>query len=290
MTMQQNSYTIFYKSLTPLVKLFCQEFQYEKYQPPTLSQKWGFGKEIKNPDIYFHNGIVKQSEIELMKISSLIIVNSNTIKHNIVEKSNSLIKNDKIYVISPGHDINRFKKKEFKKVFINRHNLDKNIKLIYFTAQNYEKSGLMIFLSFITKLESTNFKALISGTSEQLKPLVPLLKELEIFDYVILVKANMFRVADIFVLPTQNKVFSLNVLKAMASKCAVFVPQSNHIFEILDNFSIMNRFDDITTIHKIDMLLENTQELKNIQKQNYKKSKEYMINKQYTKLKLALNS
>ncbi|MBT4029926.1 MAG: hypothetical protein HOF16_00240, partial [Campylobacteraceae bacterium] len=59
--MINNKYTIFYKTESQLVKQFCEEFEYELYSKPTLSQNWGFGKDIVYPDIYFHSGIVKES-------------------------------------------------------------------------------------------------------------------------------------------------------------------------------------------------------------------------------------
>ncbi|MBT4178630.1 MAG: glycosyltransferase [Campylobacteraceae bacterium] len=287
--MINNKYTIFYKTESQLVKQFCEEFEYELYSKPTLSQNWGFGKDIVYPDIYFHSGIVKESDIQLLIKSKIIIVNSNTIKHDIVEKSNGSITNDKIHVIYPTHNIDKFKKKEYKKAFFNRYHVDKKTKLVYFTGKNYEKTGLVQFLKFIKELTAANFKAVISGTPEQLKIVVPLLKELELSDKVILAQGDIFRAADIFVLPTSNKLFASNILKAMASKSVVFAPSSNHAFEIMDNFSIMDSFDDMTTVHKINMLLENTEELKKIQKENCKKVKEYTQSKQFKKLKLALD-
>jgi glycosyltransferase involved in cell wall biosynthesis len=279
---------IHYKTKTPLIEKFCEEFEHTLYAPPTLTQKWGFGKSVQNPDIFFHTGVLLSSDLELMLKSSKIIVQSHIIKHDIVERSNGDIKNDQIEVIYPPHNIEKFKKKEFRKAFKDRYNLDKKTKLIYFTGKNYEKTGLILFLAFIKDIESTNFKAIISGTPEQLKAIVPLLQEMDIQDRVILAQGDIFRAADIFVLPTSNKTFASNVLKAMACKCVVFAPSSNHAFELLDNFSIMNGPDDISTIHKLDMLLQNPKEIKINQKLNHTKSKEYSFENQYSKLKLAL--
>jgi glycosyltransferase involved in cell wall biosynthesis len=280
---------IHYKTKTPLIEKFCEEFEHTLYTPPTLTQKWGFGKGIQNPDIFFHTGVLLSSDLELMLKSSKIIVQSHTIKHDIVERSNGDIKNDQIEVIYPPHNIEKFKKKEFRKAFKDRYNLDKKTKLIYFTGKNYEKTGLIHFLNFVSQIGVENFKAIISGTPEQLKAIVPLLSEMNIQDRVILSQDDLFRAADIFVLPTSNKTFASNVLKAMACKCVVFAPSSNHAFELLDNFAIMNSVDDPATVFKIEMLLNNPKEIKVNQKLNYKKAKLLSFENQYNKLKLALN-
>jgi glycosyltransferase involved in cell wall biosynthesis len=199
-----------------------------------------------------------------------------------------MITNDKIHVILPGHNVDKFKKKIFKKAFTDRYNIDKKTKLIYFTAKNYEKTGVVQFFKFLQELTAANFKGVVSGTPEQLKALVPILKDMNLSDKVILAQGDIFRAADIFVLPTTNKLFASSVLRAMACKCVVFAPSTNHAFEIMDNFSIMSNANDSSTVHKIDMLLGNTQELKKIQKENYQKAKEYTLKKQYNRLKLAL--
>jgi glycosyltransferase involved in cell wall biosynthesis len=279
---------IYYKRKTKLVEKFCEDFETILYTKPTFIKKLSFKKNIQKPQIYFHSGLLTNANLELMAQSLYIVVSSNTIKQEIVEKSNDTINNSKIYVAYHGHTISKFKKKEFKKAFKDKYSLDKKTKLIYFTANNYEKNGLVQFLQFIKQLNFTNYKAVISGTPEQLKSVVPILKEIDIQDKVILEQGDIFRSADIFVLPTQNKSFASNILKAMACQCVVFTPASNHAFELLDNFAIMNNFDDTSTIHKLDMLLSNPKEIKIIQKQNQLKASEYSLDKEYEKLKLAL--
>lgn len=279
---------LYYKNETDLTKNFREEFECSIYEEPSFAQKWGFGKDIQNPDIYFHSGNLKSSDLELMMKSKKIIVNSNTIKSQIVDRSNSTITNDRIVVIYPYTSVLKFKKKKFKKVFKDIHNIDKKTKLIYFTAKNFEKTGVIQFLKILQNLESTNFKGVISATPEQLKALVPVLKEMNLSDKVVLAQGDIFRASDIFVLPTSNKLFASNVLRAMACKCVVFVTDTNHSFEIIDNFSIMNSPDDPSIIHKIDMLLQNPDEIKKIQKQNFIKAKEFTLEEQYKSLKLLV--
>ncbi len=281
---------VYFKSKTPLIEKFLEDFDHELYEEPSFGQKWGFGSDIKTPDIYFHSGVLKQSDIELMLKSSKVIVSSNTIKANIVDKTNGSITNDMIEVIYPPQDVDKFKKKKFKEGFCDIYDVSKKTKLIYFTGKNYDKTGVITFLKFLRELSSTNFKGVISGSPEQLKSVVPVLKEMDLSDKVILAQGDIFRAADIFLLPTSNKLFASSILRAMACKCVVFTPSTNHIFELLDNFSIMSSPTDVSTVHKIDMLLENSDEIKNIQKQNYQKAKDFTFKKQYKKLKLALNT
>lgn len=287
--MESKTYTVYYKSETPLVNYFLENFENKPYEEPSFTQKFGFGK-VDNPDLFFHSGTIRHDDLKLMNVSEKIIVNSNSIKDEIVKRSEGSIKPEQVLVIFPGHDIEKFKKKDYKKAFWNRYSLEEGTGIVYYTGKNYEKTGLVNFLEFVGNLSSQNFKAAISGTPEQLKVVVELLNELNLNDKVIVAQEDLFRVADIFILPTSNKLFASNVLKAMACKNVVFTPVSNHAFELLDNFSIMASPDEAATVHKVNMLLENQEEMKKIQKKNYKQAKKYSNEKQFEKLKLALES
>ena len=85
----------------------------------------------------------------------------------------------------------------------------------------------------------------------------------------------------IFLLPTKLKLFSLNTLRAMFYKTAVFVIKRNSSSEILDIYSIIQSEEDRATPFKIDALLQNTKELKKIQKENYQISLEYNFDSRY---------
>jgi hypothetical protein len=76
-------------------------------------------------------------------------------------------------------------------------------------------------------------------------------------------------------LPTKQKLYNANILKAMYYKNIVFVPSSNYTSEIVDPFSIMNGVDDGSTSFKIDAVLSNHVELEQIQNINHESSLDF---------------
>ena len=65
------------------------------------------------------------------------------------------------------------------------------------------------------------------------------------------------KTCDILLLPTTNKKFNQNILKAMQFKCIVFVPNTNEASRIVDIFATMQGANDQNTVNKIDALLNN---------------------------------
>jgi glycosyltransferase involved in cell wall biosynthesis len=282
------TYTVYYKATSPLVEYFVENFEHKLYEDPGFFQKMGFGSN-DNPDIFFHSGTVRNADLKLMEKSKIIIVNSNSIREEILNRSKGSIKQDQVLVIFPGHDIEKFKKKVYKQAFWDRYKLDEGTSVIYYTGKNLEKTGFIQFLEFVGNLYAENFITAITASPDQVETIKELLQELNMQDKVIVAQEDLFRVADVFILPTTNKTFSNNVLKAMACKNVVFLPKLNHAFELLDNFSIMATPDEAATVHKVNMLIQNKEEMKKIQKQNYKLAKQYTIEQQCEKLKLALD-
>ena len=118
------------------------------------------------------------------------------------------------------------------------------------------------------------FKIIIAGTNQQINSLkFQLNKYNSLEEKLILLEDyknidEIFMVADIFVLPTYNKSFSSNVLKAMFYECVVFVSIQNDVKEVVDVFSSMDSPTDPSTAFKIDAILLDEEELKKIKLQN----------------------
>jgi heptosyltransferase-2 len=177
---------------------------------------------------------------------------------------------DKIYaqIIAP-----TLKKKKLQKDFLEKYNLDKGTKLILFKANNFKQNGVVSFFHIISRLNSTNFQAVVSGDDASLAYAKKELRQLDISNNILFLNDVPIKVCDIFVLPTKNKKFANNVLKAMKAKCAVFAPKTNEVSSIIDIFATMQGVNDPNTAHKIDALLSDNKNLKLIQKENKEKTK-----------------
>ncbi|MCK5110284.1 MAG: lipopolysaccharide heptosyltransferase II [Arcobacteraceae bacterium] len=176
--------------------------------------------------------------------------------------------NDVLNKISANITDDKKKKKILQKEFIKQYNLEKGTKLILFKANNFKQNGITNFLNIIARINSTNFKAIVCGDDESLKYAKSEASSLQLNDKIIYLNDISIKTADIFILPTNNKKFAKNILKAMESKCAVFAPKTNESSVLLDIFATMSSPDDQNTSHKVDAVLFDNKELKQIQKQN----------------------
>jgi DNA polymerase III delta prime subunit len=120
-----------------------------------------------------------------------------------------------------------------------------------------------------------NFTLVIESNSKQITPLKLQMEKSEVkFKYILLEDYDnleeLFMASDIFILPTIQKYFSLDILKAMYYRNAIFVMESNHSSEIIDTFSLIQSAADRSISFKVDSLLINKEELRKIQKENQK--------------------
>ena len=177
---------------------------------------------------------------------------------------------DKIYsnIIAP-----TLKKKKLQKDFKFKHNIIKETRLILFKANNFKQNGISTFLRIISKLNETNYQAIVSGDEKSLKLAIQEAKELEVDTKILFLNDFPIKACDIFVLPTTNKKFANNVLTAMKEACVVFAPNSNEVSSIIDIFATMQGVNDPNTAHKIDAILGNKENMKLVQKENQEKSK-----------------
>lgn len=260
--------TIYYKKQTNLIKYLESVTDVKIYKDGGFLKKIGLKKTVY-PDIYFHSGSLNTFSIRLIKYSKIVIVNSNILKDKIVKQFN--VEKDKINVILPACETKKYKKKELQNIFKEKHNIEKNKKIIYFTAKDFSKNGFVKFCNILQNLEMENWKAVVStNIDKEIVYANEILEHHKLTKDVIVVKNEIFEIADIFVLPTILENFAYSVLKAMANKCVVFTTTNNNAIEILDVFGIMDGPNDSNLSYKIDMLLRVKSEFKKIKKENYK--------------------
>lgn len=143
-------------------------------------------------------------------------------------------------------------------------------------------------------LSSNDFYMIIAGDKTQITSLKFQTSKYNFGDTLLLLEDyenidEIFLASDIFILPTYNKNFASNILKAMYCKCAVFTTVNNAASELIDVFSCMESPDDRSMQFKVDALLQNKDDLKLIKKQNRKVAKAYTIEKNLERFNKILN-
>ena len=287
-----NETSISFKNKTNLIQELLKQENIKNINDKSFISKISFSKK-KYADIYFHSGEVSQEAIDNVINSKKTIVNSQMLKHSFLKDDKSLDR--KIEVLYPSINISYEKPKLMKKRFCEELGLDYKKKIILFTAKNIKASGVQEFIQTILSLNNDNFIAVIESDSKQITNLRFKLSKFNIENKVILLEDyknidELFLAADIFLLPTYNKSFAINVLKAMYCKCAVFTTVNNHAKELVDIFSTMESPTDRSAPFKVDALLLQKDELKNIQKQNRKIAKEFTIEKNLLKINEIIQS
>ena len=266
-----NSMTIAIKNKTNLTIKLEKKYEVFYYKKQTFFSKLLL-KEKKYPDIYFHKGFVSSEAISFIENAKIIIVSSLNIKCEIIGKIPT-VDESKIYVLYP-YIVKKIKyEKPIKKEFKKKNNIDKNSKIIFFRGDDLNKAGIEVVLDVLGRMYAENFTLIIESKKKQIVPIELKLKRLKVNyaykffeDYTNI--DELFMASDIFFLPTSQKYFNLDVLKAMHYKNAVFLMQINHASEIIDTFSLIQSSEDRSVSFKIDSLLTNEDELKKIQKEN----------------------
>lgn len=255
-----------------------------------------FGKK-KYANVYFHSGNLDKKAILNIKNSELSIVNSNSIKTKILEKMK--INTQKIDVIYPSINAKSEtfeKQQEIKDNFFKEFNIELNTRLIFFTAKNFKTSGIKEFLDICLDLNYKNIKLIIAGDKKQIINLQFLLSKYKKFENKIILLEDyknineLFLISDIFLLPTHNKTFSLNILKAMFYENVVFLSAKNDASEVIDTFATLCSPTDITTAFKIDAILNSNKELKKIKEENNKIAQKYGIEVNLSKINKILEN
>ncbi len=245
-------------------------------------------KKKKYADVYFHTGNLDEESINNIKNSKVTIANSFSYMNLILEKTK--IDHKKIKVIYPSVDIQYKDPDEVKQNYIERFSISLNTKLILFTAKNFKTSGIKEFLDIASNLNFMDFKLIIAGSKQQLAALdFTLTKYQKLEDKIIKIEEStiniddLYLISDIFLLPTHNKNIASSIIKAMFCECVIFSTMNNDAKEILDVYATMEHPSDPSTPFKIDAVLYDEKELKNIKSQNRKIALEMSLEKNLEK-------
>lgn len=281
-----NKITISYKSTSLLIEKLKKQENIKVLKKNNLLSSL-FSKK-KYAEVYFHTGVLDEKSIKNIKNAEITITNSFALMNEIIEKTK--ISQEKIKVIYPSINIEYKKTKEIKAKLCEELQINLDIKLILFTAKNFKSSGVKEFLDICSSITYTDFKIIIAGEKKQIANLnFQISKYSTLQDRIILLEnySNMddlFLASDIFLLPTYNKSFSTNIIKAMYCKCVVFISLDNDAKEIVDIFASMDSPTDQSIAFKIDAILSNENDLKMIMKQNRKLALEFTLQSNLEKI------
>ena len=278
--------TINYKTKTKLIDELLKQENIIKLEKHSFLNKLTF-KQKKFADIYFHIGQLDSGAIENIKNAKKVIVNSLTSQYQLLKELKT--PREKIEVIYPSIDLEYKKPKEVKKEFCEKLEIDPKKKIVFFTAKNLKASGVIEFINFVMQLNFKNMIAIIAGDNKQITNLKFHLSKFDTADRLVLLEDyenidEIFLASDVFLLPTNSKNFTSNILKAMYCKCAVFTTVNNPAKEVIDVFSTMETSQDRSIVFKIDALLQNKADMKLIKNQNRKIAKEHTLEKNLQKI------
>lgn len=279
--------SISYKTKTRLIEELVKDENIKELENKSGMLSKLFSKK-EFADVYFHSGSLDEESREKITNAKKVIVNSQMLRHMVVNELE--IDANSVEVVYPSISMEYTKTKEAKKKVCEKLELQTQKRIILFTANNLRTSGVSEFIETIFSLNEQNFYAIIAGDSKQITNLKFKLSKFNYSDKLVLVEDyenidDLFLSADIFLLPTHNKNFALNVLKAMFCKCAVFTTTNNHAKELIDVFSTIEGPSDRSTPFKLDALLMEKDELKKIKKQNRKVAKEYTLENNLSKVR-----
>lgn len=281
-----NKTTIFYKSKNILIEQLEKQSNIEVLKEKNFFSKIFSSKRF--PDIYFHSGILDEDSKENILNSKMTIVNSFASMNEIIARTK--ISHEKIKVIYPSINVEYKEPKQTKAKICQELDITIETKIIFFTAKNIKSSGVKEFLDICLSLNYQNFKVIIAANNKQiynLKFQLPKYTNLE--NKIILLEDyknmdDLFLASDIFILPTYNKSFSSNILKAMFCECVVFVTIENDVREVVDVFASMDSPYDPSIAFKIDAILLSDDDFKQIKKQNRELALEFTLESNLEKI------
>ncbi|RBQ29859.1 glycosyltransferase [Aliarcobacter vitoriensis] len=283
--------TVYFKSTNLLIEEIKKQNNIEILKEPNSLIK--LFKKQTFPDIYFHSGILDEKAMKYIKNSKITISNSFSVKNLIIQKSK--LSSEKIEVIYPSINIDYKNIDELKEKYIEKFDFFPTTKLIFFTAKNFKTSGIKEFLEICSSITYPDFRVIIAGSKQQIANLnFSLTKYSKLKDKLILLEDyknidELFLISDIFILPTQNKTFATNILKAMFCECVVFLPINNDAKEIIDVYASMERVNDPSTAFKIDAVLYDDRELNKIKIENKEKAMECILENNLNKFNQILS-
>ena len=287
-----NEVSIYYKNKTKIIEELEKKDYIKTLESKSLIKKLSFSKD-EYADIYFHTGSVDDKAIEMTKNVKKVIVSSYAARHELLVESK--VADDKVSVIYPSIEPSLEKPKSARIRFCEKHDIDPKRKILLFTAKNIKSGGIKEFIQIVASLNYQNIQMIVASDAKQIYNLKFQLSKFNFDDSLLLLEDyedmdEVYLASDIFILPTYTSFFAPSVLKAMASKCAVFVSANNSAREVVDVFATMENPNDPSTAFKVDALLSRKEDLKLIKKQNKKAASEFTLEKNLERLEEIIRS
>jgi glycosyltransferase involved in cell wall biosynthesis len=284
--------TISYKTNNILINKLSKQDNIEILKDANFLLKL-FSKK-KYADVYFHSGNLDENSVDNILNAKMTIANCFSAMNEIIAKTK--ISHEKVKVIYPSIDIEYKKNKDVKEKLCEELQIDTKNKIILFTAKNFKTSGVKEFLDICSSISYEEFKIIIAGEKQQIRTLqfqIPKYQNLQ--DKIILLEDyknmdDLFLASDVFILPTYNKSFSTNVVKAMFCRCAVFLSIDNDAKEIVDVFASMDSPSDSAMSFKLDAVLNGKDDLKLIKKDNRKLASEFSLTNNLVKFNSIIDN
>ena len=136
-----------------------------------------------NLDVYFHSGSIDENTNKLVANSKKVIVNSNSARIEILDKTD--VDRKKVFIVYPAVKAPVLKAKEAKKQLCKELACAKKTRLIFFTARNLKTNGVKELFDAILALNNDNFKVIIASNKEQIETLKFQLAKFKIIDKVV---------------------------------------------------------------------------------------------------------
>ncbi len=210
-----------------------------------------------------------------------IIANSKKVKREIVE--NYFVEESKIEVVYNGIEPEEFDEKVSKRKIVNEFSIDPSKKIILFVGSGFERKGADRFLNILSSLKN-DFYAFVVGKEKNIKYYIDLAKKLKLEEKVFFTGPredvrDFYISADILLFPTKYEPFSNVVLEAMSYKNAVITTEDNGACEILEEKFVIFGRNDSKAASLIDELIENERFLEEVKERNYKKVRNFTMEK-----------
>jgi len=202
-------------------------------------KSWNHTKNIKallNPV----NNIVLQVEKRIVESNSKIIIAvSEGVKREILKYYN--VPEEKIVVIQPGVDLEKFKPNRKKRRKIReKYGIHDDEVVLMFSGHEFERKGLKYIIEALSiiKKDNDNIKLFVVGRDNP-KPYIVLAQKLGVVDNIIFAGfvpdiTEYYAASDIFVFPTAYEAFSLATLEAAASGLPILATKVNGTEELIN--------------------------------------------------------
>ena len=221
-----------------------------------------------------------------------IIANSSMVKSQIINYYS--VNPDKVKVVYNGIKSKTLQYQQSFEKLSKEFSIPRGHSILLYVGSGFKRKGVKEFLQIISRLEKFKITAFVIGKEKNMTYYQNYAKELKINNQVFFTGPRVdvddfYTVSDIFIFPTHYEPFSNVVLEAMNFENAVFTTRQNGASEIIDDYFIMDKPEDLSVAGKVNDLLNNQTKLQKIKYGNRVKSKQFSIEKNLSETLKIIN-